>query len=63
MYVVVNRVFKDTRITVYDVFEYLAGGMTEKEIIADFPAITAKHMQMIYAFAAAKEPRLASTAA
>jgi uncharacterized protein (DUF433 family) len=26
-----------TRITVYDVLEYLAGGMSEDEILADFP--------------------------
>jgi uncharacterized protein (DUF433 family) len=28
---------KGTRITVYDVLEYLAGGMTEEEILSDFP--------------------------
>ncbi len=54
---------KGTRITVYDIFEYLAGGMTEKEIMTDFPVITPKLMQMIYAFAAAREHRLASSAA
>lgn len=31
---------KGTRITVYDVLEYLAGGMTEDEILADFPSLT-----------------------
>jgi uncharacterized protein (DUF433 family) len=29
------------RITVYDVLEYLASGMTEAEILADFPDLTA----------------------
>jgi uncharacterized protein (DUF433 family) len=28
---------KGTRITVYDVLEYLAGGMTEDQILGDFP--------------------------
>lgn len=54
---------KGTRICVYDIFEYLAGGMSEQEILEDFPAITPEHMQMVYAFAAAREHRLASTAA
>jgi uncharacterized protein (DUF433 family) len=30
-------VVKGTRITVYDVLEYLAGGMTEDMILSDFP--------------------------
>jgi uncharacterized protein (DUF433 family) len=29
-----------TRITVYDILEYLAGGMSEDEILADFPRLT-----------------------
>ena len=28
---------KGTRIAVYDVLEYLAGGMTEEQILGDFP--------------------------
>src|SRR3989338_7530367 len=28
-----------SRITVYDILEYLAGGMTEQEILADFPTL------------------------
>lgn len=28
------------RITVYDILEYLAGGMTESQILADFPSLT-----------------------
>lgn len=31
---------RGTRITVYDILEYLAGGMSEKEIVADFPDLT-----------------------
>ena len=52
--------FKGTRITVYDVLEYLAGGMDQNELIADFPALTAEHIRAAYAFAAARERRLAS---
>ena len=31
---------KGTRITVYDILEYLARGMTEDEILSDFPDLT-----------------------
>jgi len=50
---------KGTRITVADVLEYLAGGMTEAEILADFPALSSEHMRACLAFAAARERRLA----
>ena len=52
--------FKGTRITVYDVLEYLAGGMTESQILADFPDLTPEHLRAALAFAAARERRLAS---
>ena len=52
--------FKGTRITVYDVLEYLAGGMTEAELVADFPPLTPEHVRATLAFAAARERRLAS---
>ena len=45
--------FKGTRITVYDVLEYLAGGMTEAELVADFPPLTQQHIRATLAFAAA----------
>lgn len=32
---------RGTRITVKDVLEYLAGGMTEAEVLADFPSLRA----------------------
>src|SRR5690348_13422353 len=50
---------KDTRITVADVLEYLAGGMTEAEILSDFPALSADHIRACLGFAAARERRLA----
>ena len=49
-----------TRITVYDVLEYLAGGMTEQQILSDFPALTSEHIKATLAFAAQRERLLAS---
>ena len=49
-----------TRITVYDILEYLAGGMTEQEILADFPDLRAEHIKATLAFAAQRERRLAA---
>ena len=49
-----------TRITVYDVLEYLAGGMTEQQILSNFPALTSEHIKATLAFAAQREQRLAS---
>ena len=45
------------RITVYDVLEYLAGGMTEDQIVADFPELTRKDIRACLAFAADRERR------
>ena len=52
---------KETRIAVYDVLEYLAGGMTEAQILADFPDLTAEDIRACLAFAANRERRLASS--
>ena len=46
------------RITVYDVLDYLAGGMSEAEILADFPDLTADDIRACLAFAADRERRL-----
>lgn len=54
---------KGTRITVYDVLEYLAGGMTEERILDDFPTLKAEDIRACLAFAAARERRLSSPAA
>ncbi len=50
---------KGTRITVYDLLEYLAGGMTEAELLADFPSLRPVDIRAALAFAAARERRLA----
>ncbi len=46
------------RITVYDVLEYLASGMTPEEIVADFPDLTIEDIRACLAFAADRERRL-----
>jgi len=51
---------KGTRITVYDILEYMAGGMVESEIVADFPELTPADVRACLAFAAARERRLSS---
>jgi uncharacterized protein (DUF433 family) len=54
---------KGTRIAVYDVLEYLAGGMSEDQIVADFPDLTRDDVRACLAFAAARERRLSNPAA
>ena len=46
------------RITVYDILEYLAGGMSEQEILRDFPDLTAEDVRACLAFAADRERQL-----
>lgn len=52
---------KGTRITVYDVLEYLAGGMSEDEILSDFPDLTPEDVRACLAFAAVRERRTMNT--
>ena len=51
------------RITVYDVLEYLASGMPEAEILADFPDLTSDDIRACLSFAADRERRLLSVPA
>ena len=46
------------RFTVYDVLDYLASGMTEAGILADFPDLTAEDIRACLAFAANRERRI-----
>ena len=46
------------RITVQDVLEYLAGGMAEDEILADFSELTREDICACLAFAADRESKL-----
>ena len=43
------------RITVYDILEYLASGMTEEEIVSDFPYLTKEDIRACLQFAANRE--------
>ena len=46
------------RITVYGVLDYLASGMTEAEILQDFPHLTSEDIRACIAFAADRERKL-----
>jgi uncharacterized protein (DUF433 family) len=46
------------RMTVYDVLDYLASGMTEEEILDDFPDLTREDIKACLAFAADRERKL-----
>ena len=48
------------RITVYEVLEYLASGMSEDEILHDFPDLTREDIRACLAFAADRERKLVS---
>jgi len=54
---------KGTRITVYDVLEYLAGGMSEDQILSDLPDLTREDIRAALACAATRERRLANSVA
>ena len=40
------------RITVYDVLDYLAAGMSQEQLLAEFPELTAEDVRACFAFAA-----------
>jgi len=48
------------RITVSDVLDYLASGMTEDEILAELPDLEGEDIKASLAFAAERERRLVS---
>lgn len=50
------------RITVYDVLDWLAAGMGEEQILADYPDLTSADIRVALAFAADRERRLAGPA-
>ena len=51
------------RITVYDVLEYLASGMSADDIIDDFPDLAREDIQACLFFAADRERKLVSVSA
>ena len=46
------------RVTVYDVLEYLAGGMSHAEVLAEFPYLVEEDILACLAFAADRERRV-----
>jgi uncharacterized protein (DUF433 family) len=48
------------RITVYDILGWLASGMTEDEIISDYPELTKEDIKACLASAASREHQLTS---
>lgn len=51
------------RITVYEVLEYLASGMSQDEILRDFPDLTTEDIRACLAFAADRERKLSTVPA
>ena len=47
-----------TRIAVSDVLEYLASGMNQEDILADFPDLQPEHIRAVLRYAAEREKRL-----
>ena len=54
---------RGTRITVGDVLGYLAAGMSEDDVLADFPQLAREDIRACLAFAADRERRLMSVPA
>jgi uncharacterized protein (DUF433 family) len=48
---------RGTRITVGDVLSYLAAGMTEAEVVAEFPQLAREDIRACLAYAAERERR------
>lgn len=53
---------RSMRITVYDVLDWLASGMNEKEILEDYPELTQDDIRACLAYAANREHRLLTIA-
>ena len=54
---------RGTRISVGDVLGYLAGGMSEAQILGDFPQLTSDDVRACLAYAAERERRTVTTPA
>ena len=46
------------RITVYDVLDYMASGMSQQQILSDFPELSQEDLRACLAFAADRERRI-----
>ena len=54
---------KDTRISVYDVLDWLAQGMTTDDILKDYPELDTDQIQACLAYAAQREHHLSAVSA
>ncbi len=54
---------RNLRFTVYDILEYLASGMSQDEILADFPDLEREDILAALAFAAEREHKLGRSSA
>ena len=54
---------RNMRITVYDVLGWLASGMTNEDVIADFPELTIEDIKAVLAFAADRDHHLVADSA
>jgi uncharacterized protein (DUF433 family) len=53
-------VIRGTRVTVVDILEYLAGGMSQEEGLGDFPDLAADDIRAALAFAAQRARQMFS---
>ncbi len=51
---------RELRITVYDVLSMLSNGMSEPEILEDFPELSAEDIRAVLAYAADREHQVYS---
>jgi uncharacterized protein (DUF433 family) len=51
-------ILKGTRISVYDVLNWMANGMSKEEILNDFPELSLEMINACLAFAADKESKI-----
>ena len=54
---------KGTRISVYDVLDWLSLGMSADDIVHDYPELTVTHVHACLAFAAKREHSLSAVSA
>jgi len=52
-----SRRLSEPASTPTDVLEYLASGMTQDQILKDFPSLTLEHIRAVLAYAAERERR------
>ena len=53
-----NPCIRGMRITVYDILGWFASGMTEQEILEDFPDLTTQDIRAALAYAADRDSRI-----